>query len=123
MTAFKFEYIWLDGYNPEPNLRSKTKVIHFDEYNGEVDKLPEWSFDGSSTQQAEGHSSDCVIKPVTVYPDPTRINSFLVITSSSTDSKNSDILKNKSTIIFLGFSTISSALFIEFRYSSNISIS
>ena len=53
----------------------------------------------------------------------TDINSFLVITSSSTDSKNSDILKNKSTIIFLGFSTISSALFIEFRYSSNISIS
>ena len=23
---YKLEYIWLDGYTPEPNLRSKTKV-------------------------------------------------------------------------------------------------
>ena len=29
MTPFKFEYIWLDGYQPEANLRSKTKVLHF----------------------------------------------------------------------------------------------
>ena len=27
MAKLKFEYIWLDGYKPEPNLRSKTKVI------------------------------------------------------------------------------------------------
>ena len=23
----KLEYVWLDGYTPEPNLRSKVKVI------------------------------------------------------------------------------------------------
>jgi len=23
----KLEYIWLDGYSPEPNLRSKVKVL------------------------------------------------------------------------------------------------
>jgi hypothetical protein len=23
----KVEYVWLDGYKPEPNLRSKTKII------------------------------------------------------------------------------------------------
>ena len=23
----KLEYIWLDGYSPEPNLRSKVKVV------------------------------------------------------------------------------------------------
>ena len=23
----KLEYIWLDGYKPEPNLRSKVKVV------------------------------------------------------------------------------------------------
>ena len=25
----KLEYIWLDGYKPEPNLRSKVKVLDF----------------------------------------------------------------------------------------------
>ena len=25
--AKKLEYIWLDGYTPEPSLRSKTKVV------------------------------------------------------------------------------------------------
>ncbi len=79
MAKFKFEYIWLDGYKPEPMLRSKTKVLSLDTYDGEVDILPDWSFDGSSTQQAEGHSSDCILKPVRVYPDPVRINGFLVV--------------------------------------------
>jgi glutamine synthetase len=38
-----------------------------------------WGFDGSSTQQAEGRSSDCVLKPVAVYPDSTRKNGVLVM--------------------------------------------
>ena len=29
MTKYKLEYIWLDGYEPTPNLRSKTKVKEF----------------------------------------------------------------------------------------------
>ena len=24
---YKLEYVWLDGYLPEPNLRSKTKIV------------------------------------------------------------------------------------------------
>jgi len=79
MAKFKFEYIWLDGYKPEPSLRSKTKVLDFDFYGGELETLPEWSFDGSSTQQAEGHSSDCLLKPVAVYNDAGRKNAYLVI--------------------------------------------
>lgn len=75
----KFEYIWLDGYTPEPNLRSKTKVLNDDEFNGSVESLPIWSFDGSSTRQAEGRSSDCLLKPVRVVPDPSRHNAFLVM--------------------------------------------
>ena len=58
MAKLKFEYIWLDGYKPEPNLRSKTKVIDMESFNGDAKKLPEWSFDGSSTMQANGHASD-----------------------------------------------------------------
>ena len=34
--------------------------------------LPEWSFDGSSTGQADGHDSDCALIPVRVVRDPTR---------------------------------------------------
>ena len=39
-----------------------------------------WSFDGSSTLQAPGGSSDCLLKPVAIYPDPERKNGFLVMT-------------------------------------------
>ena len=79
MTPFKFEYIWLDGYQPESNLRSKTKILHFDDFDKDLAKLPDWSFDGSSTLQAEGSSSDCVLKPVAIYDDPARLNAFLVL--------------------------------------------
>lgn len=79
MAKYKFEYIWLDGYKPEANLRSKTKVLDFDGFDGDVDLLPEWSFDGSSTKQAEGRSSDCLLKPVACYPDSARVNGWLVM--------------------------------------------
>ena len=59
----KLEYIWLDGYKPEQTLRSKIKVT-------DEDAPPGWAFDGSSTQQAEGGSSDCVLKPVAEYEGP-----------------------------------------------------
>ena len=60
----RLEYVWLDGYET-PNLRSKVKYLNPDEVN--LDNIPEWGFDGSSTMQAEGDSSDCVLKPVKVY--------------------------------------------------------
>jgi glutamine synthetase len=66
----KYEYVWLDGYKPEPSLRSKVKID---------DSAVNWSFDGSSTQQATGDKSDCILKPVAEYymldrirPDATR---------------------------------------------------
>jgi hypothetical protein len=27
----KLEYLWLDGYMPEPNLRSKVKIVNYDD--------------------------------------------------------------------------------------------
>src|SRR3989338_2440493 len=75
------EYIWLDGINEKKGKltsesRSKTKVFDVDdgEHGVYVDnlKIPIWGFDGSSTEQAEGHASDCVLKPVRVYLDPVR---------------------------------------------------
>lgn len=76
-SKYKLEYVWLDGYTPEPNLRSKTKIVA--KAPKSVDDLALWGFDGSSTQQAEGHSSDCILKPVALYPDTGRKNAFLVM--------------------------------------------
>jgi glutamine synthetase len=78
MSKYKLEYIWLDGYEPVPNLRSKTKIVEFD---GEpvLEELPVWNFDGSSTRQAEGSSSDCLLQPVALFPDPARRNGLLVM--------------------------------------------
>jgi glutamine synthetase len=78
MTKFRLEYIWLDGYTPTPNLRGKTQLKDFDAFPT-LEQLPLWGFDGSSTMQAEGHSSDCVLKPVAVYPDGARTNGVLVM--------------------------------------------
>ena len=75
--SYKLEYIWLDGYQPEASLRSKTKVVGSEPSSAE--DCPDWSFDGSSTEQAEGHSSDCLLKPVKMVPDPARINASLVL--------------------------------------------
>ena len=77
-TKIKLEYIWLDGYKPEPNLRSKTKIISVDK-EPTLEDCPMWSFDGSSTEQAEGSSSDCLLKPVRLAYDPDRINGYLVL--------------------------------------------
>ena len=78
MTKYKLEYIWLDGYTPTPSLRGKTQIKEFASFPT-LEQLPLWGFDGSSTQQAEGHSSDCVLKPVACYPDAARENGVLVM--------------------------------------------
>ena len=78
MTKYKLEYIWLDGYEPVPNLRSKMRVEEFAGFPA-LDELPVWNFDGSSTRQAEGRDSDCLLQPVAVFPDPARANGVLVL--------------------------------------------
>ena len=70
MSKSKLEYIWLDGYKPTQSLRSKTKIE--DNFSGKVQDAPIWNFDGSSTEQAEGNASDCLLKPCAVFPDPVR---------------------------------------------------
>ena len=64
--SYQAEYIWIDGTEPTHKLRSKTKIVA----NGK--KPPVWGFDGSSTNQATGANSDCVLEPVFVCPNPLR---------------------------------------------------
>ena len=78
MSKSKLEYIWLDGFKPTQSLRSKTRIER--DFSGKIEDCPMWSFDGSSTQQAEGNDSDCLLKPVAIFPDPDRSNGYLVMT-------------------------------------------
>ena len=74
----KLEYLWLDGYKPTQSLRSNTRVLS--DFGGTLQECPMWAFDGSSTEQADGSDSDCLLKPVAVFPDPGRKNAYLVMT-------------------------------------------
>src|SRR5271154_2319824 len=98
MTKYKLEYIWLDGYTPVPNLRGKTQLKDFDSFPT-VEQLPLWGFDGSSTMQAEGHSSDCVLKPVAVYPDAARTNGALVMCEVMMPDGTAHVSNKRATIL------------------------
>ena len=60
------EYIWLGG-NGE--LRSKIRVLDI-QPTEDPQLWPEWNYDGSSTDQADGLNSELKIKPVAVYRNP-----------------------------------------------------
>ena len=64
--SYRAEYIWIDGTEPVPLMRSKTRILE------DGKEPPVWGFDGSSTNQAPGENSDCVLQPVKVCPDPIR---------------------------------------------------
>ena len=64
--SYQAEYIWIDGTEPSPLVRSKTKIVALGKKPGV------WGFDGSSTNQATGANSDCVLQPVFSCPDPLR---------------------------------------------------
>lgn len=61
------EYVWVDGYN---GLRSKARYLK----NAPQDpsELPEWNYDGSSTNQAPGADSEVILKGQRIFPDPFR---------------------------------------------------
>jgi len=65
----KLEYVWLDGYKPEPNLRSKVKIVEYNTVNNAFldGNFPMWNFDGSSTNQANTGNSDRLLKPIRHY--------------------------------------------------------
>lgn len=75
----KAEYIWADGREGAVDkglifneMRAKSKTLFTKITSLDPKDFPDWSFDGSSTGQAEGKDSDCVLRPVRVVPDPIR---------------------------------------------------
>jgi glutamine synthetase len=78
MAKYKLEYLWLDGYTPVANIRGKTQIKDFSSFP-KLEELDWWGFDGSSTRQAEGKTSDCMLKPVAVYPDAGRKGNAAIV--------------------------------------------
>jgi len=68
----RLEYIWLDGTEGLPQLRSKTRFCK----EGDI---PEWNFDGGSTNQGDLKDSDRLLKPVRTYTDPFALDATLVL--------------------------------------------
>jgi glutamine synthetase len=97
MAKSKLEYIWLDGYLPTQSLRSKTRVEK-EGFSGKLEDCPMWCFDGSSTEQAEGGASDCLLKPVAIFPDPGRKNSYLVMTEVLNADGTAHVSNGRATI-------------------------
>ena len=92
----KLEYIWLDGYEPTQSLRSKTQIKS--NFGGTLEDCPIWSFDGSSTEQADGADSDCLLKPVAIYPDPGRHDAYLVMTEVLNADGSAHVSNGRATI-------------------------
>jgi glutamine synthetase len=72
------EYIWLDSNN---NFRSKSRTLRIrNATEVEVDNLPIWNYDGSSTGQATTENSEVDLHPRAVFNCPFRgQNSLLVV--------------------------------------------
>jgi len=87
--AQRAEYIWTDGQEGQKGImfnemRSKTKVLQKPLEVGAV--FPDWSFDGSSTEQAEGSNSDCILRPCFSCPDPIRGGNNVLVLCEVMDS-------------------------------------
>ncbi len=74
LEAVSVEYVWLDSLS---QLRSKSRILLWnpDEEKFSVDgklteNIPDWSFDGSSTDQALSGFSDIILRPVRMIEDP-----------------------------------------------------
>lgn len=88
------KYIWIDGTGE--GLRSKTRTLDF--LPTHPSELPEWTFDGSSTYQADGANSDIYLKPVAIYKDPIRRdNNRLVLC----ETYNSDRTPTKTNLRYI----------------------
>jgi len=73
IVPMRLEYLWLDGSDSK-NMRSKVRYTQLDKREVKsiedmFNMIPEWSFDGSSTKQSKTKKSDCLLKPVKLFPN------------------------------------------------------
>jgi glutamine synthetase len=64
------EYIWLGA---DQSIRSKSRTVYIGEENEiTLERVPKWNYDGSSTGQAPGDSSEVTLEPIAMFSDPFR---------------------------------------------------
>jgi glutamine synthetase len=81
---FVADYVWIGG-NGE--FRSKTRVITVkpNQKSVTLKDIPDWNYDGSSTNQAKGEDSEVIIVPRAMYRNPfTMVNDVLVMCDTYT---------------------------------------
>jgi glutamine synthetase len=88
------EYIWLGGKLWD--IRSKCRTLDFKVRPGtvDIDKLPVWNYDGSSTEQAPGHDSEVLLRPQRVYKDPFRKGDNILVLCDTVDTKGNPLPTN-----------------------------
>lgn len=74
-TRIMAEYIWIGGSMSD--LRCKTRTL--EEKPTSVADLPQWNYDGSSTNQAPGEDSEVILYPQAFYPDPFRGGDHILV--------------------------------------------
>ena len=74
----QIEYVWIGGHE---EMRSKSKTLNIKlSKEVQLDDIPIWNYDGSSTEQATGKHSEVYLVPRKLYKDPFRPgNNYLVI--------------------------------------------
>eukprot|EP00179_Madagascaria_erythrocladioides_P014544 CAMPEP_0198367684 /NCGR_PEP_ID=MMETSP1450-20131203/155313_1 /TAXON_ID=753684 ORGANISM="Madagascaria erythrocladiodes, Strain CCMP3234" /NCGR_SAMPLE_ID=MMETSP1450 /ASSEMBLY_ACC=CAM_ASM_001115 /LENGTH=349 /DNA_ID=CAMNT_0044075169 /DNA_START=267 /DNA_END=1316 /DNA_ORIENTATION=+ len=68
------EYVWIDGFY---KLRSKGRTLT--KKVSSPSELPEWNYDGSSTNQAPGADSEVILKPQAIFRDPFRLGENILV--------------------------------------------
>lgn len=89
MFSVRLEYVWIDN---DFKLRSKVKVMYNTEINN-IEDIPVWNYDGSSTGQAEGNDSEVIIYPRSMFTSRHDIFHVLVLCDTYTP-ENTALLTN-----------------------------
>lgn len=89
MFSRRLEYVWIDN---DFKLRSKVKVMYNTEINN-IEDIPVWNYDGSSTGQAEGNDSEVIIYPRSMFTSRHDIFHVLVLCDTYTP-ENTALLTN-----------------------------
>jgi glutamine synthetase len=82
-----FDYLWLGG-NDE--FRSKSRILNLEDIN----HIPNWNYDGSSTNQASGFDSEIILRPCGVFVSPLMEDIPRYIVLCETFDKDGNPLKN-----------------------------